>query len=99
MKPMWFEQPKLSYIYINQDQIIKSPLGNEVSITLNVGSENCNVVIPLSALDEKRLTIPALQVGEINNSIILSFPPTSLGTSTCNVPKSQFEAWLAKEVK
>jgi len=99
MKPEWYDQPKPVSIHVPADRIKMSPLGNEVSITLEIDGEKCNVIVPAIALDKHHLTIPAIQVGEIENKVILSFPPTSLGTSTCSIPKSQIHSLLAQEAK
>ena len=87
--PTRYDKPRNTFILDNEDTIKLSPLGDEISVILDVGKENCNVIVPTEALDSDRLTIPAVQIGEIGVNILLSFPATSLGTSTCSVPKSQ----------
>lgn len=99
MKPQWYDQPIPVNVHVPADRIKMSPLGNEISIILEVDGERCNVIVPATALDKYQLTIPAIQVGEVENKVILSFPPTSLGTSTCSVPKSKILSWLVQEAK
>ena len=99
MQPKWYDPPKPLSIQVQADTIKESPLGNEVSISLRVNGEDCNVVVPTIALGENKLSVAALQVGEIGENVIVSFPATSLGTSTCSVPKWQIKTWQTQETK
>lgn len=95
-RPQWYRNPEAVVIHIDRDRVVRSPLGNEVSIALDIEGEACTVVVPADALDDDECIVHATKVGEVGNFVLLSFPPTSLGTSTCLVLKSRLGS-LVKE--
>lgn len=99
MKPVWYEKAEQILIRVEKDKIRKSPLGNEISVSFYIEDHHCIVTIPSEVLDEHKFTIPAVKVGEFGSNVLLSFPPTSLGTSTCSVPKSKVHTLLAHKLK
>ena len=94
MSPFWYETPVSVYVNVSENRVTKSPLGNEVSINLEVGPDTCNIIVPTEALDETLWRVPATKVGEKNGRVMLSFPSTSLGTSSCSVEKDQIDSLI-----
>ena len=90
IKPTWYEAPEHVSFPVDKGNIKYSPLGNEISVSFNVCGDEYHVIIPNDMLDKVNLSIPAVQVGEIEGKVLVSFPATSLGTYTLSIPKSCF---------
>ena len=90
IKPTWYEAPEHVTFRVDAEKIKYSPLGNEISVYFNLCGVEYDVIIPNDVLDKVNLSIPAVQVGEIEGMVLVSFPATSLGTCTLSIPKSCF---------
>ena len=93
-RPTWHQTPRSIWIRVDPSKVTKSPLGNEVSIRALIGGSARTAVVPMGALDETSWTVEAAEVGEIGNAILISFAPTSMGTTTWPIPKEEVNALL-----
>ena len=94
----WY-RPKIHvHVAVDESRITRSPLGNEMSVYFSLGDnlQEYYVIVPTWAWNEDTSTIPALQVGEITDqdSVLVSFPSTSLGTYTLGIPKADVKHLL-----
>lgn len=80
--PLWFSPPRSVTIRVGVNQMRRSPLGHEVVISCKIGDSLRNAVVPIHYVNEQVGTVQASQVGQIGDSILISFPATSEGTST-----------------
>lgn len=87
-RPKWFANPESVLISVDPKFVKKSPLGNEVSIHLIAGGVKYAAVIPSSAINESVSKVDAVKVGEVGDNVLISFPPTSMGTATWSIDKS-----------
>ena len=89
--PTWYDTPVHIDFPVEEGRIKHSPLGNEISVDFYFGGNKYNVIIPTHMWDRTASTIPAVQVGEWGDKVLVSFPPTSLGTYTLKIPKSDLQ--------
>lgn len=94
-RPTWFDNPESVLISVDPNCVKKSPLGNEVSIHLISGDVKFAAVIPSSAFNESIWKVDAFKVGEVGDNVLISFPPTSMGTATWSVDKSQLSKMIS----
>ncbi len=90
-QPTWYDTPIHIDFPVEEERIKHSPLGNEMSVTFQFCGDEYYVIIPTHMWDRTASTIPAVQVGEWGDMVLVSFPPTSLGTYTLEIPKSSLE--------
>ena len=88
-RPTWFEIPESVLISVAPECVKMSPLGNEASISLVNNNVTYSAVVPRNAIDENAWKVGATKVGEVGNCVLISFPPTSMGTATWSIDKSQ----------
>ena len=94
MQPNWFETRINVEIPVEERNIKRSPLGNEISVYFWIGGEQYNVIVPTEVLDEKESTIPAQAIGEAEGNILFCFPATTLGTPMLEIPQEHAEALM-----
>ena len=94
-KPEWRTNPEMVSISVRKDQIRRSPLGNEIVINRDIDGESKTAVVPAHAFNETTGKVVAAIVGDAGDSVLLSFPPSSSGTSTWVVSKSLIEKVVA----
>lgn len=81
-KPRWHAVPRYVSLRVDPNRIRRSPLGNELSVVIVADDTEHVVVVPTTALDEEAWTVSAVEVGEQEGLVIVSFPSTSMGTAT-----------------
>ena len=95
MAKKWFyypeEQRKYIEFLVEEDRIIVSPLGNEMSVNFTFCGKDYYVIIPTEYWDRENSTIPANLVGEADDQAIVSFPATMLQMHTLGMPKADVE--------
>ena len=88
VQPTWYDKPKPIKFQVDERDIKRSPLGNEISVGFHLSGMGYSVIIPAYAWDPNESTIPGVQVGESNGMVLVSFPATSLGAYTLRIPKT-----------
>ena len=96
-KPEWRTEPQKVSVRVDVEQVKRSPLGNEVIIYQDMGGDKKSAVIPSKAFDEESGTVVAAIVGDIGESVLLSFPTSSAGTSTWVVPKDLIQNYIVNK--
>ncbi len=71
------------------------PLGIEADLLVEVAGASFMATVPRWALNEDFTGVVAGQVGRIGNKIVITFPPTSLGTSIWRIPEDDIPKILA----
>ena len=62
-----------------------------MSVTFQFCGDEYYVIIPTHMWNRTASTIPAVQVGEWDDKVLVSFPATSLGTYTLKIPKASLQ--------
>ena len=91
VQPTWYDTPIHIDFPVEEERIKHSPLGNEMSVTFQFCGDEYYVIIPTHMWNRTASTIPAVQVGEWGDKVLVSFPATSLGTYTLEIPKSSLQ--------
>ncbi|GEM_PF-7124593 len=94
--PHWFSPHRYVKIGINPKDMKKSPLGHEVVICRDIGGERQRALVPTHFVDEVAGTVQAAVVGQIGDSLFISFPATSEGTATWIIRKELLSGILSE---
>lgn len=93
-RPTWYDTPELISVRVDPKQIKKSPLGNEVSVSIMVEGHRYTAIVPIAAFNDVDGTVVAARVGEFDEAVLISFPAGSSGTSTWTIPKSTVHLYI-----
>jgi hypothetical protein len=96
-RPRWDDTPKVIWVRVDKDQIKKSPLGNEVSVSATIDGGRYTAIVPVEALNDVNGTVVASRVGELGDVILVSFPAGSTGTATWAIPKKVIHLYLSEQ--
>lgn len=94
--PQWYDRPRHVTLKIDSERAKKDPIGGDVVIFLLTGVIE-PVLVPLHVVDFGNSTVMAAAVGESGDSVIVTFSPTSSGTSTFSIDRTILETTLLVE--
>ncbi len=83
----------LTYESIEKDPF---PTPQEAGVCFKIGEQRQYAFVPLSIVNESNQTVGATLVGEQDDAVLVSFPPTNFGQTSFFAPKADLEA-IAKE--
>ena len=87
-KPEWYSSPKQIAVSIDVSRVKKNLIGNEVIVFARIGENDRNALVPNEAFNQEKGVVYAAEVGEMGDSVLLSFPASSTGTAIWAVPKA-----------
>ena len=95
MAGKWFYYPEEQRKYIEfpveEDRIVVSPLGNEMSVYFTFCGNEYHVYTHPDHWDRENSTIPANLIGECDDKVVVCFPQTMLQMHTLMMPKADVE--------
>jgi len=95
--PKWYDTPKVILVRVDRDQIKKSPLGNEVSVSATIDGGRYTAIVPVEALNDVNGTVVASRVGELGDLILVTFPAGSTGTATWGIPRKLIHLYFSEQ--
>ena len=85
----------LSYVDIHKDPF---PTPEEAQVWFKLNGEDKAAFVPLDIVDEKRKAVWAALIGEYQDKIVVSFPPTNFGQTKFSAEEIHLEK-IVIEVK
>ena len=90
-----FERAVPLTIRVNPERVQVWPFGIEADLSLDIGASCFQATVPLHALNHDFSTVKAARTGRIGDKVIVSFPPSNLGTSIWHVAEKDLQHVLA----